>query len=44
MIAHVVTAASWGDKTAGQNQALTTVIAGDGGVLGAVTLLKALSV
>jgi hypothetical protein len=41
MIPHLVSAASWGGEAAGENRALTTVSAGDGGVLGAVTLLKA---
>jgi hypothetical protein len=41
MIPHLVLAASWGGEVAGENRALTTVSMGDGGVLGAITLLKA---
>jgi hypothetical protein len=41
MIPHLVPAVSWGGEAAGENHALIPVSAGDGGVLGAVTLLKA---
>jgi hypothetical protein len=43
MILHLVSAASWGGEAAGENRALTTVSTGDGGVLGAVTLLKGIA-
>jgi hypothetical protein len=32
---------NWEDKAPGENRAMTMVTAGDGGVLGAITLLKA---
>jgi hypothetical protein len=35
---------SWGGEAASENRALTPVSAGDGGVIGVVTLLKASSV
>jgi hypothetical protein len=38
---HLVPAASWEGKAAGENRALTLVSVGDGGVLGAFTFLKA---
>jgi hypothetical protein len=34
------TGCEWGDKTTDENHVLTPVLAGDGSVLGAVTLLK----
>jgi hypothetical protein len=41
MIPHLVPAASWGGESTGENLALTLVSVGDGGILGAFTLLKA---
>jgi hypothetical protein len=41
MILYVVPAASWGDKVADENHALTLVLAGDGGILSTVILSKA---
>jgi hypothetical protein len=39
MILHLVPAARWGDEAAGENQILTSVMAGDSGVLAVVTLM-----
>jgi hypothetical protein len=39
-MSHLVPAVSWGREAAGENRALTPVSAGDGGVIGTVTLLK----
>jgi hypothetical protein len=39
-MSHLVPA-SWGGEATGENRALTLVLAGDGGVIGVATLLKA---
>jgi hypothetical protein len=39
-MSHLVPA-SWGGEATGENRALTPVLAGDGGVIGVATLLKA---
>jgi hypothetical protein len=44
LIPHLVPAASSGDEAAGEKRVLTLVMAGDDGVIGIVTLLKASSV
>jgi hypothetical protein len=44
MILHLVSADSWEDEAAGEHRVLTSVMAGDDSVIGAITLLKASSV